>query len=99
SYLRRLAGLVVFFRAGAGDLGANIAVQKQVKGARRLFNGLDDCSRFLEIFLQLERVSLDGKIKVADDEAAEDVADSSAGKIHIELLGTSDLSYLCQCAL
>ena len=99
SYLGGLAGFVVFFRPGAGYLGANVAVQKQVQGARWFFNGLNDCARLFKILLQLERVPLDGKIKITDDEAAEDVADCSAGKIHIELLGASDLGYLLQCSL
>ena len=34
-----------------------------------------------EIFLQLEGISLDGEIEIADSEAADDVADCATGKI------------------
>ena len=95
-YLRRLAGLIVFFRAGAGHFSANVARQQKVQGARGFINGLHDRASLFKILLQLERVSLDREIQVADDEAAENVAHCSAGEIYIELLGANNLGYLRQ---
>src|SRR5262249_23753209 len=93
SNLNRLARLVISLRAGAGDLSAHVARQKKHDGTRDFVCGLSDGPGLFKILLQLERVALNGKVQIADDEARDDFTHRAAGEINIHLVSAGDLRH------
>src|ERR1039458_226207 len=77
----RLADLLVVFRAGHADFGADVARQYQKQCPHIVVVAGELRSGTFEILLQFERVALDGKVEVRNGEAADDVADCAAGKV------------------
>src|ERR1700722_19888363 len=84
---RWFAGLLKTLGAGHTDFGASIAGKRDVDGAGVFFDGGDPGAGLFQVFLELERVSLDGKIQVPDGKTADDVADGAAGEIKIHARG------------
>ena len=63
--------------------GPGIARKRQKDGANVFLDRRNLGASLLEIFLQLERISLNREIQIADGESADDVADRAAGKVKI----------------
>ena len=87
----RLARLLEALGARHADLGAGIAGQRDEDGPVVLFDGRDLRARFFQIFLELERIALNGEIEVADRKTADDVADGAAGQVKIHARGAGDV--------
>ena len=83
----RLAGFLKALGARHADFSAGIAGKGEEDRADVFFDGGDFRAGLFEIFLQLERIALNGEIQVADGEAADDVADGAAGKVKIHARG------------
>jgi len=74
------AGLGVFLAAGAGDLDADAAGKPEKQGAGFFMLAPEFAAGFLQCFLELESISLNRKIKVADGKARGEITHSSAGE-------------------
>src|ERR1700728_4963661 len=75
-----LAGLGVLLTAGARNFDANAARKPEEERARGLVIAPELAASFLQRFLQLEGVSLNRKVKIADRKAAGEIANRPPGQ-------------------
>ena len=75
-----LAGFGIFLTAGAGDFDADAAGEPEEEGAGGLVIAPEGAASFLERLPELESISLNCKIEVADGEAAGEIAHGATGE-------------------
>ena len=75
-----LAGFGIFLTAGGGDLDADAAGEPEEEGAGGLVIAPECAAGFLERLPELESISLNCKIEVADGEAAGEIANRATGE-------------------
>src|SRR5579871_124829 len=89
----RFSGLFVVLGARHADFCARVTGKGHEECAVVFFDGRDPGSGLFQIFMQLERISLDGEIQIANGKTADDVPDRPAGQVEIQTGGTGDLLY------
>ncbi len=97
--LHRLARLLVALGARAGDFRAHVAGQQQHDRTRGFVHSFGHGAGLLEVLLQLEGVALHGKVQIANDEPADDVADRAAREKDVHLVGPRYVGHQRQSAL
>jgi hypothetical protein len=83
---RSTSRLIVFLGARHHDLGAHVPGQQHAHGFQIFVHPLDDGACLLQVLDHAQRVSLDGKIQVADVVSRDHVADAAADEIHVHLV-------------
>ena len=78
---RWFARLVIDFRARHVQLGADIARHQELESPQVFVHALDRNPGFLQILLQLERISLNAQVDVADGKSSHQIADGATGEI------------------
>ena len=67
--------------------------------ARAFVSSLQHGAGFFKVLLQLKCVALHGKVEIADNEAADNVADRAPGQVDVHFMGTGNVGHQRDCTL
>src|SRR5215470_4053693 len=95
----RLRRLWIDLAASGRYLCPYVARKKHKQTAQRLVYALNDRACFFEILLKFEDVPLNRQIQVTNGKSTDNVANGSARKVEIHLMGSGNLFYCIDCTL